>query len=38
MFNSTINSLWIKGFLVLLSVLFSEEGKGTEEEGIQILL
>lgn len=33
MFNSTINSSWSKGLLVLLSVLFSKEGKRSEEEG-----
>lgn len=33
MFNSMITSSWCKGFLVLLSILFSEEGKGSGEEG-----
>lgn len=32
MFNSMINSSWFKGSFVLLSVLFSEDGKGSGEE------
>lgn len=31
MVNRMINSLWLKDFLVQLSVLFGEERKGSEE-------
>lgn len=31
LFNSMINSSWFKGSLVLLFVLFGEEGKGSRE-------
>lgn len=33
MLNSMINSSWVKSFFALLSVLFSEEGKESGEEG-----
>ena len=33
MFNSMINSSWSKDTLVLLSLLFSEEGKRSRGEG-----